>query len=285
MNRNGIDIDRFRGMMGSRLLTSRFWPLLISRLGSDGAGASAQAQKQPGAGYHNNLYNLIDWFLGRAAPRARDSAWTDYQQTNSHYSSKAREEKHAFISKWLDQLKPSWVADFGCNTGEYSLLAQRFGASVIALDADLDCIDKLYAANRDNRALYPVVANLDDMSAGRGWAGEEFSSLPSRVGSISDLSMMLALIHHLAISLSIPFPKIAEFAAKLTRKWLIVELIDEQDPLVGKLCQDRRRSPSEFPLAAQRAAFLEQFHLRDETPLTGTHRHLLLLEKNNDASQ
>ncbi|OHX14740.1 hypothetical protein BI347_15445 [Chromobacterium sphagni] len=278
LHRNGLDVRRFRALMGAGIFLTRFWPLALA--GGKNDGAIRQQDLAGRAGYHANLYKLLDWFLAAPEKRPASSDWTGYAAANSHYPPAARQAKRAFIGQWLNRLNPAWVADLGCNTGEYSRLALESGARVIALDADHHCIDRLYQANKGQAGLHPLVADLDDLDAGRGWAGAEFSGLAPRLAAVTKLAMMLALAHHLAISLSIPYRKIAQFAADVTQKWLIVELIDENDPLVAKLCQQRKRHPSEFLLTLQRAAFLEKFRLLDELPLPGIGRQLLVLEKN-----
>ena len=95
-----------------------------------------------------------------------------------------------------------------------------------------------------------------------------------------DLVMMLALIHHLAISASIPLRDIARFAARCTRDWLIVEFIDVADPQLLSLCAQRQREPAHFGIDLQRAAFAEAgFLLESQVELAPAHRVLALLRK------
>ncbi|WP_047258395.1 hypothetical protein [Chromobacterium subtsugae] len=277
LSRDGLDASRFRALMGARIFATRFWPLALGRGSAPIPEPAHTLAQRPG--YHGNLYSLLDWFLAAAARQSGRSAWIDYAANNTHYPPAAQEAKRAFVSQWLNRLKPAWAADFGCNTGEYSQLALDAGAEVIALDADHRCIGQLYDTHPGQARLHPLVANLDDLDGGRGWGGAEFNGLPARLAAVTELALMLALTHHLAISLSIPYRKIAEFAAASTRKWLIVELIEENDPLVERLCRERKRHPAEFPLSLQRAAFLEHFRLLGEQPLPGIGRHLLALEK------
>jgi hypothetical protein len=91
------------------------------------------------------------------------------------------------------------------------------------------------------------------------------------------MSLMLALIHHLAISNSIPYEQIAELASRTAKKWLIIELLEEDDPLVRLLCAQRNRQPAEFSLAKQRTALEVYFSVMEEISIPGTRRHLLLL--------
>ena len=90
---------------------------------------------------------------------------------------------------------------------------------------------------------------------------------------------MLALIHHLAISSAVPYQKIAEMAAMLTKRYLIVELLDSTDSLVLMLSQQRDRQPAEFAINLQREAFGEHFVIKEEVVLSDSGRYLVLMEK------
>ena len=89
---------------------------------------------------------------------------------------------------------------------------------------------------------------------------------------------MLAVLHHLAIAASIPLSEIAAFAARCTRRFVIVELIDSYDPQLIRLVQLYGRTLDEFSLCRQRTAFLEAgFLVEAEVDLAPTPRRLLLL--------
>jgi hypothetical protein len=169
--------------------------------------------------------------------------------------------------------------DFGCNTGEFTRIARNGGASVIAVDVDHESVQDLYLACPNDTAVFPLVANLDDFASGRGFAGIEFPGLATRVRALGDITMMLALIHHLAISHAIPYEDIAALAHSMTKRMLIVEFLHEDDPWVARLCAQRKRSPSEFALASQRTAFERWFTPLSEVAIGGTRRSLVLMER------
>jgi hypothetical protein len=234
-----------------------------------------------GAGYHSRLFQFLRWQLSGVAPRrVRDGGWVDYEATRSHYNEASIDQKRTLVSTWVERLKPSWVLDLGCNLGEFSLICSQHGARVISADYDANCVEALYRSQRENRRIHPIVANLDDLSGGRGWGGEEFPGLATRLAGISDMVLALGLIHHLAITHSIPLPRIADFLHRCTNRFAIVECIAETDPLVARLCAQRGRRAEEFSLGAQIASLGAAFHVRESIDLSGTQRCLLLLEKN-----
>jgi hypothetical protein len=130
-----------------------------------------------------------------------------------------------------------------------------------------------------NRAIFPVIANLADMTGGGGWCGSEYSSLFQRLTAAGDVVMMLALIHHLAISESIPFENIAKMAHQMSKRYLIVEFIGQDDPLLQRLAAQRQRSPAEFSIMSQECAFAPYFKTKATFNIPGTSRQLAYLEK------
>lgn len=274
LNRDGLKPQQVKAMLGLRRFATRFWSLLI-----EVKTKQKQAQKEDGSTpHHKNLFSLVRYYLNGALPKDKISIWSDYVDTRSHYEKKAQEIKNKTIEEWLKRTHPNWVTDFGCNTGEYTRMANRNGAKVIAIDLDHECIQQLYRDEKGNRRVYPVVADLDDLFTGRGWAGSEFAGLVSRIARVNEMALMLALIHHIAISNSIPYLKIAEFARSVTKKWIIVEMLDHEDPLVVHLSKQRDRSPDEFTLEKQMESFSEFFEKIDEYKIEGTHRQLVLMK-------
>ncbi|MES2353823.1 MAG: hypothetical protein V4568_05325 [Pseudomonadota bacterium] len=277
MARDGLSPDDARSLMGSRRFATRYWPLM---LGSKSSKKSLNdVQNKTVRSYHQNLYALTRWLLdGVSSCRSNGSHWIQYTKERDHYTDDASRAKQSTVKSWLEEIRPAWVIDFGCNTGEFSLLAKAAGAKVVAIDIDHDSVQSLYLSCSADESIFLVVADLDDLSGGRGWGGEEFPGLVTRLTGFGDVTMMLALIHHLAISSAIPYEEIARLAHKVTKRALIVELLDETDPLVKRLCSQRRRLPPEFSFARQHAAFSKFFRIAHEIALPGGTRRLALME-------
>lgn len=273
LDRDGLQPERARAMLGARRFLTRYWPLMMTPAHGRGVASGGKVR------YHRRLYALLDWMLGSRRASRASSDWADYAAGSDHYPAAASTEKRATVARWLAHRKPAQVLDLGCNVGEYSTLARRAGGRVVAIDADHDCVERLYLACPDDPGLFPVIGDLVDLSGGRGWSGTQFSGLGERLSGFGDVTMVLALIHHLAISHAVPYDDIASFAARVTTGALIVELIAEDDPMVATLCARRRRLASEFTLDRQRAAFARRFRAIDEVALPGIPRRLLLMEK------
>jgi predicted RNA methylase len=273
LDSDGLPPERARDTLGARRFLTRYWPLMLTlQTGGVAKGAS-------GRRYHPRLYALLDWLLSTGAASRPGRGWADYPGARDHYPPEASTTKRATIAKWLERRRPGRVIDLGCNTGEYSLLARHAGAHVVAIDLDHDCVQRLYRGCPDDGGMSPVIANLADLDGGRGWGGVQYPGLGERLSGFADVTMMLALTHHLAISHAIPYGDIAAFVSGLTRGALIVELVEADDPMVALLCAQRRRLASEFTLERQRAAFAGHFRAVDEVGLPGVPRRLVLLER------
>lgn len=278
IHRDGLPPDSARQMLGAHRWVTRYWPLMLKGP-KQNTPSSSQVANSPVSPKHHGLYAISRWFLHGLRPQTTyASAWVDYTQTRSHYSATDSQQKAQTVYKWLHNIQPKWVTDLGCNTGEYSHIACEAGAQVISIDLDHESIQTLYNTLQ-GRSIYPVVANLDDLSGGRGWAGRELPGLIERLSGKADAVLMLALVHHLAISSSIPYEEIAALSAQLTQRYAIVELLQASDPLVQQLAAQRQRSAEEFGIECQLQAFERHYYCRERQPLANGNRSLFLFEK------
>lgn len=282
MNRDGAMPDLVRNTLGWRRFLCRCWPLVADAKGQTmSAEARLVTQKTPR--YRQELVASLRWMLSGVQPRGiRNTTWGQYTEERCHYSEDMLNFKRKQVSLWLKDLKPDWTLDLGCNSGEFSQLALDAGSCVIAVDGDCDAVQAMYLQHAGNPNLYPVLASLDDIHSGRGWAGVEHTGLAERLKGSADMVLMLALIHHLGISAAVHLTQVAHFAATCTRRWIVVEWLEPTDPQVLKLCDQHSRNISEFAVKVQRQAFINAgFVLRQEVNLPGGLRHLALLEKEN----
>jgi hypothetical protein len=275
--RDGIPTDVARNTLGLSRYLTRYWPLMVAS--NRKSQLATQVSKKDGRRLHGSLYSFCQYLLNGAKSNQTFSHWADYTTTRHHYTDAAYTDKFQKVGEWLAKTKPGWVVDLGCNTGEFTTLSAEAGANVIAVDLDHDCIQKLVLSKSNSTNIYPLVTNLGDMVGGRGWFGDEFPSLMTRLHHRANMLLMLALIHHLAVSEGIRMEKIAELAAHITREFVIVEMLDETDPMVLHLCSQRKRDPKEFSVAIQMAAFSQYFSTVASYPIPNTSRTLCLLKK------
>jgi hypothetical protein len=93
----------------------------------------------------------------------------------------------------------------------------------------------------------------------------------------ADVGLALALIHHLRITARVPFERIAESLAALTKATLL-EFVPLEDPMAQQLLNGRAAQMDDYTQAGFQAAFGRYFDLQHCVDLPGTQRSLWLLE-------
>ncbi len=217
-----------------------------------------------------NLTGIVE----RSTWSASNSTWSDYSD-RSHYSSDDLSAKERFVA---DALTPGIdrVLDLGCNDGHFSKLCADAGSGrrVIAVDGDELVVDQLYRrlASAGDRRITPLFMNLADPSPSLGWRSAERASFAERAKP--DLTLALALVHHLAITNTAPLGDIIamldDFGADA-----IVEFPLPEDPMVKRLLRNKRRDLfSEYSLEGFEKALGQRFTIRRAERLPSGTRQL-----------
>ena len=160
------------------------------------------------------------------------------------------------------------VLDLGANDGRFSRVAVEAGASLaIAVDGDHLVVDHLYRqlrADGETRIL-PLVMDLSDPSPGLGWRSRERPSFVERVRP--DLVLCLAVIHHLALSGTVPFPEIVAFLRDFDAP-LVVEMPHRDDPMAARLLARKRAGVFDhYDRPQWEKALAEAFHVEEQSTL------------------
>ena len=206
--------------------------------------------------------------------------WTDYQDQGVSYTPQSLAAKTEFINRCLARCRPSSVLDIGCNAGKYSLAAARAGAKVVALDGDAMCIDRLFKASEaEGLDILPIVVNLACPSPPRGWNYREELSLLSRLSERFDLTLALALVHHLLVRERIPLKDVVVFLAATTCRHLLLEWVPPTDPQFRSLAGNDMDTFAEMTWPTVAVAFMARFTIIEDLSLPGSQRSLHLLER------
>jgi len=203
--------------------------------------------------------------------------WGDYyDQTN--YSDDAFTHKKEMVSNILDRIGPETVWDLGANTGVFSRIAGGRGIRTIAFDIDPAAVEKNYLQCKSDGEtnVLPLILDLTNPSPGLGWHHKERMTLLER--SNGDMAIALALIHHLAISNNLPFPKIASFFRRLCEH-LIIEFVPKSDSQVVHLLSTRDDIFPAYDAQHFETAFSRYFHIVEKVPIASSERTLYLMQK------
>lgn len=207
--------------------------------------------------------------------QATSSEWSGYADANS-YSDDDVAAKRKFVSDAAATNHWPLVWDLGCNTGDYSRLAAEHSDSVVAMDADVLAVEKLYRAlsAEGNTKILPLFVNLADPSPDLGWRGRERRSLPAR--GTPDLTLCLALIHHMVITANVPVDDFVSWLAGLGSH-VVIEFPTRDDPMVKRLLQTKEDIFDDYDIESFEATVDRRFQIIDRLPLPGKTRVLYFL--------
>jgi hypothetical protein len=195
-----------------------------------------------GAGFGAELVKANVRKMRRLVARLRwepgATAWTGYGEDDG-YAAADREAKAAFVREAAARRRRRMVWDLGANDGDYARIAAEHSDCVVALDADHATVELLYRALRDEgeRRILPLVVDLCDPSPARGWRGRERAPLPDR--GRPELTLCLALVHHLAITRNVPLEEVVAWLHSLGGE-VVVEFPTREDPMVARLLAAKR---------------------------------------------
>lgn len=235
---------------------------------------------------HNQLAMIDNLKRSIRAMKLKDSQteWQDYYN-NTNYSSTAADSKSKQIKKFAKKIPNiKLVIDFGGNNGQYGRLFSNDNIETICTDIDSYAVESNYLNVKKNneKSMLPLVVDLTSPTGVLGWANEERLALDKRFRT--DLSLALALIHHLAISNNLPFPMIAEYFSRFSR-YLIIEFVPKSDSQVKKLLSTREDIFTNYDEKNFEQDFARYYSLMDKVKIEGTKRTLYLFRKIENAQK
>jgi hypothetical protein len=180
----------------------------------------------------------LERLISRLRPGHRTNGWSSYELTTT-YTHDDAERKRAFVAEGVAAERPTLVWDVGCNEGHHARIAADVAEHVVAMDADADVVGRLYASLRRENVpnVLPLVIDVSDPSPGLGWRARERRPLPDR--GRPDLTMCLALVHHVSISANVPIAEFVDWLGELGGA-TIVEFPTAEDPMVQRLLSRKR---------------------------------------------
>lgn len=204
--------------------------------------------------------------------RKAQSTWSDYATHNS-YTDDDRVRKEAFVQQVAASRLWDLVWDLGCNTGVFSKIASAHARTVVAMDADHLAVERLYRELQRTGPgnILPLVNNLADLSPGLGWRGRERVPLPER--GRPQLTLSLALIHHLVLGANIPLQELINWLAGLGTN-LVIEFVTKADPMSQALLRNKPDIFTDYVPEAFERYLADAFNIERREPLASGTRTL-----------
>ena len=207
------------------------------------------------------------------------TSWSNYYEEANERGDYVTSKKQ-IINDWFNRLNVRTVFDAGANEGEFSKIAANPSTLVISTDLDHSSINKLYNKIKQKNIsnICPLVIDLANPSPAIGVNNKERFSFLERTKA--DLTLALALVHHLALGRNIPFDKIAEMFFRVSG-YLIIEFVPEEDDKVKLMALHKKDLFSGYSEENFIAAFRSFFSIHEKREIGNSGRTLYLMKKQN----
>jgi hypothetical protein len=138
------------------------------------------------------------------------------------------------------------------------------------MDADHLVVERFYQTLKaeGQTIILPLVSNVADPSPNLGWRGLERRALTGR--GTPDLTLCLALIHHVVLGTNIPLKEFIDWLARLGTT-LVIEFVTRDDPMVQTLLRRKRDDYADYETGYFERCLAEAFDIvRREVLASGT---------------
>lgn len=211
------------------------------------------------------------------------SEWGDYYN-KTNYSDDAFTVKSEIINTWVDSIKPKTLIDVGGNDGTFVRRIDFNLEHALVCDIDNNAVDYNYKTIKTNKEKYmlPFVLDVLNPSADIGFNNAERISFIERIKSFApDVTLALAVIHHITLSGNITFEMSASFFADFS-KYLIIEFPKQGDSWVERLLKTKGEFRNHFNFYNEQnfeTAYSELFEVVDKKEITNSKRVMYFLKR------
>ena len=205
------------------------------------------------------------------------STWSNYYD-DTILGKEYLDQKEIVIKRIIQPLSYKTVMDLGANDGYFSRLLATPDKMVLAVDSDSRCINNLYQyIKKEKRSnIVPLINDISNPSPSIGFNNEERSSFGKRLNA--DLTLALALIHHLVIAKNIPLKSLAVYFASMAPQ-LIIEFVPKEDEKVKQLLSGRVDVFTDYNVTSFESYFSEYYKIVAKELIPGTTRILYCLQR------
>ncbi len=217
-----------------------------------------------------NVRKLRKLVLDLHLPKT-STTWAGYSR--SHYAEEALALKEEFVTHAIAGRNLTLVWDLGCNDGRFSRIASAAADTVVAIDSDAGSVNRLYCdLRKEGRTnILPLLVNVANPSPSQGWASRERASLVER--GKPDLTLALALVHHLVITANVPLGALLEWFSEITEE-LVIEFISKEDVMVQRLLLNKDDTYADYNRESFERYLQQHFRIVARRELLGGTRFL-----------
>ena len=278
---DGVPAEDMRGLMSSRdllrpgvLLHVAAQAALQKRYSGGGQKNVRGALAEAGFGKALIQRNVdkLSRLVGKLEPANTKTTWADYDRTHS-YDQAELNKKIDFVRRAAATRHWRLAWDLGCNTGTFSRVAAEHSDYVVAMDGDWMAIEHLYRREKNgtSKNILPLVVNLADASPSQGWRNAERKAITER--GKPELTLCLALVHHIVISANIPLADFISWLASLGTS-VVIEFVGRDDEMVQTLLSNREDQYDDYHPEIFRELLAAHFDIQSEEPLKGGKRQI-----------
>ncbi len=268
--------SRFRFGLLTHLFLHRYFKGKTSVEGKHLKGSSSNSSI--GSFSLNSFYGLIDSLKSTVNSldlKIQRSTWNNYY-SETNYTPEAMLTKETLVKEMANKIKPKTVWDIGGNNGRFSNLLAANTNLCVCFDSDPWCVELNYRnlSKNSSKNVLPLFLDATNPTPAIGWNSNERSSFFER--GPADLTLALAVIHHLRITGGAPFSTIVQFFSRFSKN-LLIEFVPKEDSQVVRLLSSRTDIYSDYNESEFLSAFKEKFKVLERKEIPQTKRVLFLM--------
>ena len=231
-------------------------------------------------GQLNIIKSLYDYI--KKLTLKEHSEWGNYY-SKTNYSDEAFIQKSIIINQWINNLNVERLIDVGGNDGTFVRKIESRSKQALVCDIDNNAVDFNYKTIKRNNESYitPFVLDVLNPSAAIGFHNAERNSFINRIKTFNpEITLALAVIHHMSLSGNVSFDMSAKFFASFSR-YLIIEFPKRKDSWVQRLLNSKVDFKDHFDfynLENFEASYDNYFTIVDKKSIQNSERIMYLLK-------
>ncbi|BAO76626.1 hypothetical protein [Winogradskyella sp. PG-2] len=232
-------------------------------------------------GQLNIIKSLYDYI--KKLELKEHSEWGNYYD-KINYTDKAFIEKSNIINQWVIDLNAKTLIDIGGNDGTFVRKLKSEKELTLVCDIDNNAVDYNHRTMKQNKEdhMLPFVLDVLNPSPAIGLNNKERDSFIDRVKSLNlDVTLALAVIHHMSLSGNVPFSESAKFFSSFS-KHLIIEFPKREDSWVQRILKSKGEFEDYFNfynLETFEANYIQYFDILQKKPIENSERVMYLLKR------